>query len=52
MDQLFAEGIKLGKVMLCNMASLRENPAKSLIFSGLHVKSHNQLKGAKGIRLI
>ena len=33
------------------MATLRENPAKSETFSGLHVKSHDQLKGAKGIRL-
>ena len=33
-------------VLYFDMATLRENPAKSETFSGLHVKSHDQLKGA------
>ncbi len=37
----------MGRFLKQNMATLREDPAKSQTFSGLHAK----LKGAKGIRL-
>ena len=46
LDLVYFYGKLVGK-----HGNVGENPAKSETFSGLHVKSHDQLKGAKEIRL-